>query len=189
MSGAIVRMQAIVNEILLVSRIMTNRIDLSIGPTDLGDITRKVIKSYAPALQERKITVNFNKAEWPERMRSDWELLELAMRNLLSNAIKFTPDGGQVTLKAAYDGEKVRFSVKDSGHRHLARRCRRRCSSAFTPTTTCSFTARAKPLFAAAASGWGWRSAKGSSRRTAGRSPATAMATIRKSCRAASSSS
>jgi signal transduction histidine kinase len=115
MSGAIVRMQAIVNEILLVSRIMTNRIDLSIGPTDLGDIVRKVIKSYAPALQERKITINFNKAEWPERMRSDWELLELAVRNLISNAIKFTPDGGMVTLKSAYDNEKVRFSVRDSG--------------------------------------------------------------------------
>src|SRR5262249_14250059 len=76
MSGAIVRMQNIVNEILLVSRIMTNRIDLSIGPTDLGDIARKVIKSYAPALQERRITMNFNKMEWPERMRSDWELME-----------------------------------------------------------------------------------------------------------------
>ena len=68
-----------------------------------------------PALQERKITVNFNKAEWPERMRADWELLELALRNLISNAIKFTPDGGTSTLNAAYDAEKVRFSIKDSG--------------------------------------------------------------------------
>ncbi|MEP7293109.1 MAG: hybrid sensor histidine kinase/response regulator [Chloroflexota bacterium] len=115
LSGSIVRMQSIVNEILLVSRIMTNRIDLSIGPTDLGDIVRKATKTYAEALVERRITVQFNKAEWPERMRADWELLELALRSLLSNAIKFTPDGGTITLRSAIEGEKVRFSIRDTG--------------------------------------------------------------------------
>ena len=115
MSGAIVRMQVIINEILLISRIMTNRIDLSIGPTNLGDIAYKVIKGYGQALQERRITVHFNRVEWPERMRADWELLELALRNLLSNAIKFTPDGGQIMLRAGVFDEKVRFSVKDTG--------------------------------------------------------------------------
>jgi signal transduction histidine kinase len=48
-------------------------------------------------------------------MRADWELLELAVRSLLSNAIKFTPDGGTITFKAAVEGDKVRFSVKDTG--------------------------------------------------------------------------
>lgn len=115
MNGAIVRMQNIVNEILLVSRIMTNRIDLSIGPTDLGDIVRKVIRGYEDALQERRLTVHFDRGEWPERIRADWELLELAMRNLLSNAIKFTPDGGTITIRAAVEGEQVRVSIKDSG--------------------------------------------------------------------------
>lgn len=115
LTGSIVRMQSIVNEILLVSRIMTNRIDLSIGPTDLGDIVRKALKTYIEALQERKINIVFNKAEWPDKMRADWELLELAVRSLLSNAIKFTPDGGTITFKAAVEGDKVRFSVKDTG--------------------------------------------------------------------------
>jgi len=115
MSGAIQRMQSIVNEILLVSRIMTNRIDLSIGPTDLGDIVRKVIKSYDEALQERRLTVHFDRAQWPDRIRADWELLELAIHNLLSNAIKFTPDGGEIVLKAMVEGEQVRISIKDTG--------------------------------------------------------------------------
>jgi signal transduction histidine kinase len=115
MGGSIVRMQAIVNEILLVSRIMTNRIDLSIGTTDLGEITRRVINGYAEALQERSLTVVFDRSEFPQRMRADWELLELALRNLLSNAIKFTPDGGVITLRAAVEGEKVRLSIKDTG--------------------------------------------------------------------------
>jgi signal transduction histidine kinase len=115
LGGSIERMQAIVNEILLVSRIMTNRIDLSIGTTDLGDLARKVINGYAQALQERSLTVIFDRSEFPNRMRADWELLELALRNLLSNAIKFTPDGGQITLRAAVAGENVHLSIKDTG--------------------------------------------------------------------------
>lgn len=115
MVGSIERMQGIINEILLVSRIMTNRIDLSIGATDLGEIVRRVIQGYAPALEERNLTVNFDRSEFPQRMRADWELLELALRNLLSNAIKFTPDGGQITVRAAVEGDRVRVSIKDTG--------------------------------------------------------------------------
>jgi signal transduction histidine kinase len=48
-------------------------------------------------------------------MRADWELLELALSNLLSNAIKFTPDGGEIVLKAAVADDQVRISIKDSG--------------------------------------------------------------------------
>ncbi len=115
MSGSIVRMQNIVNEILLVSRIMTNRIDLAIGPTDLGDIVGKAIKLYADACRDRKITIRFNKSEFPERMRADWELLELALRNLVSNAIKYTPDGGEIFIHASVDTDRVRLSIRDTG--------------------------------------------------------------------------
>jgi len=116
MGHAIGRMQSIINEILTVSRIITNRIDLSIGPTNMGDIVERVIQGYADALKQRNITVNFNKADWPERMRADWELMELVMRNLLSNAIKYTPDGGKVDLVARVEnGDTLRFSVKDTG--------------------------------------------------------------------------
>lgn len=116
MSHAITRMQSIINEILTVSRIITNRIDLSIGPTNLGEITQRVLHQFGEALQQRQITVHFNRAEWPDRMRADWELLELVMSHLISNAIKYTPDGGKITLRAAaHNGDTVRFSVKDSG--------------------------------------------------------------------------
>jgi signal transduction histidine kinase len=37
------------------------------------------------------------------------------LSNLLGNAIRFSPDGAQVVLSAARDGEQIRFSVSDSG--------------------------------------------------------------------------
>jgi signal transduction histidine kinase len=115
LNDSIRRMQSIINEIVTISRIMTNQIDLMIGPLDLGGIVQKVMASYQPALRDRRLTVHFEKAEWPERMRGDWELLELALSNLLSNAIKFTPDGGHIYLKAKVEGEQVRLTIKDTG--------------------------------------------------------------------------
>lgn len=116
MAHAIGRMQSIINEILTVSRIITNRIDLSIGPTNLSDILANVLHGYAEAFRQRQITTQYNKPDWPERMRADWELMELVMRNLISNAIKYTPDGGNISLMARVEnGDTLRFSVKDTG--------------------------------------------------------------------------
>lgn len=115
LGDAIRRMQGIINEIVTMSRIMTNQIDLALGPVNLGQIMEKVINSYGQAIQDRKLNVQFNRAEWPTSMRADAELLTLALSNLLSNAIKFTPDGGEITLKASYDAEQVRLTFKDKG--------------------------------------------------------------------------
>jgi signal transduction histidine kinase len=114
-SEAITRMQRIINEIVTMSRIMTNRIDLALGPVNLAIIVERVISTYTQAIRDRKLVLQFKREEWPVNMRADGELLALAMSNLLSNAIKYTPDGGQITLTATKEGDQVRFSIKDRG--------------------------------------------------------------------------
>jgi signal transduction histidine kinase len=115
MAEAIQRMYNIIEELLTMSRIMTNQIDLSTGPTNLQAIVRKVIQSYEPALRERQLSLFFDETQWPTKMRSDDELIRLAVSNLLSNAIKYTPDGGMIHLTARVEDEYVRFSVRDTG--------------------------------------------------------------------------
>lgn len=115
LSDAIRRMQSIVNEIVTISRIMTNQIDLVPVPFHFGTLVHKGIGQYQQALTDRRLTVHFNKEDWPPQMRADQELIALALSNLLSNAIKYTPDGGSITLKASHDEREVRFSIKDSG--------------------------------------------------------------------------
>jgi two-component system, NarL family, sensor histidine kinase BarA len=48
-------------------------------------------------------------------IRQDAGKLRQILTNLLSNAIKFTPQGGRVTLKAMADGDRVVFTVTDTG--------------------------------------------------------------------------
>lgn len=48
-------------------------------------------------------------------MEADERRLKQVLFNLASNAIKFTPEGGQITLSAAREGDDVLFCVTDTG--------------------------------------------------------------------------
>lgn len=115
LQDSIKRMQDIINEILTISRIMTNQIDLSIGPVNLAEVAEKVVGNMKDALRVRLVTLHFDAATWPTRMRADQDLLTLALTNLVNNAIKYTPDGGHVYFTAKGDEQSVRISVKDTG--------------------------------------------------------------------------
>ena len=45
----------------------------------------------------------------------EWDaaLLERAIENLVGNAVKYSPQGGQVSVICADEGDRVRLSVRD----------------------------------------------------------------------------
>jgi signal transduction histidine kinase len=115
LNEAVERLQALIDEIVTISRIMTNRIDISISVVNVGTTAAKAVKHYAKAMQERDLTLHFNPADFPSDLRGDAELLYIVFLNLISNAIKYTPDGGTITLSAHHDDHQLRFTVSDTG--------------------------------------------------------------------------
>jgi signal transduction histidine kinase len=115
LQDAIKRMQDIINEILTISRIMTNQIDLSISAINPGLIMEKVVQSVQDVLKLRPVNIHFDRAAWPDKMRADADMLALAFANLVNNAIKYTPDGGNIYLTATATEQQVRMSIKDTG--------------------------------------------------------------------------
>ena len=115
LNDGIKRMQTIINEVVTISRIMTNQIDLSIGPINPASIAQKLVNNLQDTLKTRPINIHFDVAAWPTKMRGDNDLITLMLNNLISNAIKYTPDGGNIYLTASADEENIRLSVKDTG--------------------------------------------------------------------------
>ncbi|RMG76742.1 MAG: hybrid sensor histidine kinase/response regulator [Chloroflexi bacterium] len=115
MGEAITRMQNMIEEILIMSRIITKKIDLSLSPTNLGNVMEGAIEYFQDALKQRKIRIHFDKSIWPRQMQADAELMRIVMINLLSNAIKYTPDDGDIYTLVSVEGENVRFSILDTG--------------------------------------------------------------------------
>ncbi|HUN08626.1 MAG TPA: hybrid sensor histidine kinase/response regulator [Aggregatilineales bacterium] len=115
LQDSIKRMQNIINEILTVSRIITNQIDLSITTISPGHLMETTISNFADGLKQRRLTMNMDPIGWPERIRADGELLAMVFSNLLSNAIKYTPDGGQITITANQQDPNCIIRIQDTG--------------------------------------------------------------------------
>jgi signal transduction histidine kinase len=112
---SIERMSKVINEILTVSRIATGRIELSIGPVNLGELVDAIIKDFGQVTQQRNLLISFNARQWPPNVHGDADLLELALFNVIGNAIKYTPDGGVVNLIAKTGVTNVLITVQDTG--------------------------------------------------------------------------
>lgn len=109
------RMAAVINEILLVSRIASGRIELVVNPVQVGSLIEKVVADYARAIEQRRQRVIVDTNQARVRIYADRDLLALALANLLSNAIKYTPDSGTITLRAMLHGDYVLITVQDTG--------------------------------------------------------------------------
>jgi len=114
----------VINDILDMSKIEANKLELSFAEFDFGKMMTNVVDVTGIRAQEKHINIIFNmKQDIPQFVVSDELRLSQVITNLMTNAIKFTPDNGNVTLSAekieeapSADGEvTLRIEVADSG--------------------------------------------------------------------------
>ena len=48
-------------------------------------------------------------------VEGDWHRLDQVLGNLVNNALRYTPDGGEIRLSAALEGDSVIVKIQDSG--------------------------------------------------------------------------
>jgi len=111
----------VINDILDMSKIESNKLDLSFGEFDFGKMMANIVDVTGIRAQEKhqQIAVNMN-PNLPSSVISDELRLSQVITNLMTNAIKFTPENGKVTLNAEKleekDGEiAIRVEIADSG--------------------------------------------------------------------------
>ncbi|HEY0680279.1 MAG TPA: ATP-binding protein [Chitinophagaceae bacterium] len=64
--------------------------------------------------ESKKVQLHTETAE-PVYVYADRDMVHLILRNLVSNAIKFTPEEGNVAIKAIENGRLTKVSIKDDG--------------------------------------------------------------------------
>ncbi|MDF0731989.1 HAMP domain-containing sensor histidine kinase [Pseudomonas entomophila] len=70
---------------------------------------------YLPLAEDGGIRLSLEQPTHLPALHGDRELLFEALANLVGNGIKFTPEGGQVRVRALQDDSGVHISVEDSG--------------------------------------------------------------------------
>lgn len=107
-------MEALIKDLLDLGK-LESRPDLTLRPTDVGEVLARVVEAQEPEAKKRRHVVALEAAGPLPRLIADASLLEHAFSNILENAIRYTPDGGRVFVRARADGDRVRVEIEDTG--------------------------------------------------------------------------
>ena len=105
----------IIEDILEVSRIITGKLRLNVGPVELVPILEAAIDSMRLAADAKGIPLNVFLDPQVGPVSGDPDRLQQVVWNLLSNAIKFTPEGGTVEIRLMQQAPHALIVVKDTG--------------------------------------------------------------------------
>jgi signal transduction histidine kinase len=115
------RMGTIIEDMLDLSAIDTDRLSLFLEPVNLEKVIRLIVRQLEPTLQERKHTLETVNLDTLPIIEADTYRLHQIFAQIINNAVKYTPDGGAITItgQTVAANKKmpdcVRIIVKDTG--------------------------------------------------------------------------
>jgi len=106
----------IINDIIEISKIEAEKIDLEIEDVDLSKIIDDIIKMLSVKIKEKKldIIVEIDPLIKDSYLRLDGFRIKQVLINLVSNAVKFTHEG-YIKIIVTYNDKNVVISVEDTG--------------------------------------------------------------------------
>jgi signal transduction histidine kinase len=104
----------LIEETLDVNRLDTGLLPLDIEIFAVDALLEEVKNSIPTDWEKRDVTLHWQTATAPRRMRSDRAKLKKILRNLIHNALKFT-ERGAVTVKVGAENGWIEFAVSDTG--------------------------------------------------------------------------
>ncbi len=110
-----VKLAALVDDLLDVSRIETGRLSLVLESVDLERIVASLLPTFGPQTRHHTLVARVNaEARW---VVADVGKLSQILTNLVANAIKYSPEGGRIEVVAERDERtgRVRIAVSDEG--------------------------------------------------------------------------
>lgn len=119
MDGA-TRMVDIIDNLLDVSRIDSNLLEVMATDVEIKNLMEKVKKTFGPSFEERQMTFTVNGIDDLPPIRADGDLLYKVFYHVIGNAIKYTPNGGSVTVNGRMMNEQnqqpeIEIEIKDTG--------------------------------------------------------------------------
>lgn len=107
----------IINDILDISKIEANKLEIELIPTALFQLLNSIVAIAQGQAKEKDLAFKLNyQYPLPETIITDPTRLKQILLNLTNNAVKFT-DSGEICIDVAYKSEQqqIIFSVTDTG--------------------------------------------------------------------------
>ena len=109
------RGNTLIGDLLDVTRIEDGRLTVNTQPVEVAELLTEAIHDATPLAQQKELRLESFSADPLPVVAADRSRIAQVFSNLLGNAIKFTPPGGAIRVDARVDGDRLHFSVSDSG--------------------------------------------------------------------------
>lgn len=107
------RMDAMVLQMLDLSRLEAGKVRLAADQFSLLELTRSITDRLGPMLEAKNLTLRYGFEE-EFRITADESRIGQAITNLLSNALKYTPEGGNIRVDVYLHRGRVNFRVENT---------------------------------------------------------------------------
>lgn len=116
-AGETRRLSRLVDAMLRLSRMENGKGNMKAESTDMIYLVRSLVSSQHQLFHEQGLHLRFIDETGRDELFAevDPDLIREAIVNLMSNAMRYTPEGGWVLVKIAYDRPDVLISVQDTG--------------------------------------------------------------------------
>ena len=115
MSEQVERLQKLSVDLLDLSRLDSDSVELHTEPVDLAELTRSIAGEFHPRLAEHGTDLVLDVPEDGPSASCDRERVAQIMRILLDNALRHTPEGTDVTVSATRYNGATELTVADTG--------------------------------------------------------------------------
>jgi signal transduction histidine kinase len=108
------RLTTLVNDLLFLVTVDSGGLELDLAEADINRLLVEAAEAARPAADRKQIEFNLE-ADRLTPVVCDRARIAQLVDNLVANAIKFTPEGGQVAIRAAQIDNAIDISVIDTG--------------------------------------------------------------------------
>ncbi|MBX7105825.1 MAG: histidine kinase, partial [Gemmataceae bacterium] len=105
----------LINDILELARLEAGKMEVRATEFPIDGLVEEVAATMRPLAEQKKLDLRTDAPADLPLARQDRGKLVQILSNLLSNAVKFTPEGGDIAIAAAVEGDELIFTVTDTG--------------------------------------------------------------------------
>lgn len=109
------RLQALIQELLELSKIENQEFSLTLTKLDINSLLADTITMFTRKAEEKGVHLQLEDTKESIIIDGDLHRLKQVFINLISNAINYTPTSGSVTVSVREDAKNVYVKVKDTG--------------------------------------------------------------------------
>ncbi len=110
------RMIALINEMLVVTRIESGKVEYKFAPTHIEDLIDNILLDFSAQAHIRSIKLSFERPSVGlPYIKADPDKIRQVLQNLIENAMHYTDDKATITLNALEKGSMIEVAVRDNG--------------------------------------------------------------------------